>query len=162
MRIAKETWLICFLGIADLITTILFIRQNGGQEANPLFRQYWEMGTCAFVAAKLVMLAGPLCILEWARRRNPQFVSWALRGVIVGYLTMYGIGYCRLNGPSAYADELKRVSVTPTPLLSHYREVLTYQRHRWIMSRRQYCSTHPGAAPISVRQLELMREHIDH
>ena len=76
MKIAKETWIIMVIGIADLATTILFIRHHGAQEANPLFKHYWEMGLTAFIAAKIAMLVGPLVVLEWARIRNPRFVSW--------------------------------------------------------------------------------------
>ena len=85
------------IGLADLATTILFIQHHGAEEANPLFKRYWEMGLAAFVGAKVVLLVGPLSVLEWARHRNPRFVSWALRGAIVAYLVMYGIGYVRLN-----------------------------------------------------------------
>ncbi len=97
MKIAKETWIILAIGLADLVTTILFIRYHGAQEANPLFKRYWEMGIAAFVGAKVAMLIGPLSVLEWARRRNPRFVSLALRSAIVGYVGMYGVGYARLN-----------------------------------------------------------------
>jgi hypothetical protein len=97
MKIAKETWIILAIGLADLATTIIFIQQHGAQEANPLFKRYWEMGLAAFVAAKFALLVGPLYVLEWARPRNPRFVSWALRSAIVAYLMMYGVGYVRLN-----------------------------------------------------------------
>jgi hypothetical protein len=106
MKIARETWIIAAIGIADLMTTIVFIRNHGAQEANPLFRHYWEMGIPAFIMAKLVCLAGPLLVLEWARRSNPRFVSRALRTAIVGYLSFYIVGYMQLNGPKAAAAEL--------------------------------------------------------
>jgi hypothetical protein len=97
MKIAKETWIILAIGLVDLATTILFIRSNGAQEANPLFKRYWEMGLAAFVVAKVALLVGPLYVLEWARKRNPHFVSLALRTAIVAYIAMYGVGYYRLN-----------------------------------------------------------------
>jgi hypothetical protein len=97
MKIAKETWIIMAIGLADLATTIIFIQHHGAQEANPLFKRYWEMGIAAFVAAKFALLLGPLCVLEWARVRNPHFVSWALRSAIVGYVLMYGVGCFKLN-----------------------------------------------------------------
>ena len=124
MKIAKETWVLLSLGIADLVTTIIFIRQNGAAEANPLFSRYWEMGASAFIAAKLIMLACPLLVLEWARKRNPRFVTFALRGAIAGYVLMYGAGYMHLNGKSAFQDELARTYVAPTPQFLHYTELL--------------------------------------
>jgi hypothetical protein len=111
MKIARESWLILVIGLADLVTTIVFIRAHGAQEANPLFRRYWEMSPAAFVVAKLMLLAGPLAILEWARRRNPRFVMFALRTAIAGYVVMYGVGYYRLNGPTAYANEMSRYEI---------------------------------------------------
>ena len=97
MKLAKETWVILAIGLADLITTILFIKHHGAQEANPIFKWYWEMGIAAFVCAKMALLVGPLSILEWARHRSPKFVSMALRSAIAGYVLMYGVGYYRLN-----------------------------------------------------------------
>jgi hypothetical protein len=106
MKIAKESWIIAVIGVADLVTTIMFIRHHGAQEANPLFRHYWEMGLPAFILAKMVCLLGPLMILEWARKRNPRFVAGALRTAIAGYIGFYLVGYMQLNGPQAAAAEV--------------------------------------------------------
>ena len=108
MKIARETWILGAIGIADLISTIVFIRQHGAKEANPLFRHYWEMGLFNFVAAKAVMLFGPLLILEWARRSKPQLVRRSLQCAIAGYVLMYGVGVARLNSPPALAGEAAR------------------------------------------------------
>src|SRR5579872_67719 len=85
MKIARESWIIATIGLADLVTTIVFIKHHGAQEANPLFRQFWEMGVFAFILAKLACLVGPLYILEWARKRRTQFVKVASRAVICAY-----------------------------------------------------------------------------
>jgi hypothetical protein len=110
MKIARESWIILAIGLADLITTIIFIQGSSAQEANPLFRRCWEMGLAAFIGAKLAMLAGPLVILEWARRRRPRFTSFALRGAIAAYLVIYGIGCAHVNTRS-YTEEYARVHV---------------------------------------------------
>lgn len=125
MKIARESWVIAAIGIADLITTIIFIRHHGAQEANPLFRLYWEMGLFAFIAAKMACLLGPIVVLEWARKRNPLFVSRALRGAIAAYLIFYGVGFVRLNAPMAYADELR----PNTPMAFHHIPA-SYLEHR--------------------------------
>lgn len=98
--------MIAVLGIADLITTIVFIEHHGAEEANPLFRHLWEMGLFAFISAKLLLIACPLMVLEWARKRRPLFTMRALRGAIAAYIMLYGIGFVRLNGPEAQAGEL--------------------------------------------------------
>ena len=126
MKIAKESWIILAIGLADLITTIIFIRHHGAEEANPIFRRYWEMGLVVFIAARFALLIGPLSVLEWARKRNPVFVSWALRSAIVAYLGMYGIGVVRLNSPEARADEFVQSSLPEsspqwTAVLQHAR-----------------------------------------
>src|SRR5690348_8831099 len=115
MKIARESWVIAAIGIADLVTTIIFIKHHGAHEANPLFRHYWEMGVPAFIAAKMACLLGPLVVLEWARKRNPRFVSRALRGAIAAYLTFYGVGFAKLNSPAARADEISQEMVTFHP-----------------------------------------------
>lgn len=96
-RIAFESWLMALIGLADLGSTIVFIERHGAQEANPIFRHFWEMGLGAFIVAKLVCLIGPLLVMEWARQRHPRFVAGALRIAILGYLALYGVGVLHLN-----------------------------------------------------------------
>lgn len=110
MRIARESWIIAGIGVADLITTIIFIRHHGAQEANPLFKLYWQMGLFSFIVAKAVCLVGPLLILEWASKRNPRFVRQALRSAIVAYLAFYSIGFLKLNAPLANADVISEAN----------------------------------------------------
>src|SRR5690349_18137079 len=116
MKIARESWVIAAIGMADLITTIIFIRHHNAQEANPLFKHIWDMGLPAFIIAKLICVTGPLMILEWARRRNPRFVSMALRCVIVGYLGLYGVGVFHLNGSQAHAEAPVLTATIPDPV----------------------------------------------
>ena len=108
MKLAKETWILIAIGVADLISTIFFIQRHGASEANPLFRHYWQMGLPQFVAAKVALMGAPLLILEWARRQKPQMVARALRCAIAGYVLMYGIGVARLNMPAALASAARR------------------------------------------------------
>lgn len=103
MKIAKESWIIAAIGLADLYSTVVFIRHHGAHEANPIFRSYWEMGLFPFILAKMACLVCPLAILEWARRRRPRLVSFALRGAIAGYVMLYGVGFFHLNGHRAEA-----------------------------------------------------------
>ena len=116
-RIAWETWIIAAIALADLVTTIIFIQHQGAQEANPVFRRYWDMGLGAFVLAKTICVAGPLFILEWARRREPRLVTWALRVAIVGYLGLYGMGLLKLNAVSdnTLAMDMDAMTVNASP-----------------------------------------------
>lgn len=97
MKIAKETWILAVIGIADLATTIVWIGHNGAQEANPLFRLFWQQGMPVFVVAKALFLLGPLMVLECARKQHARFVLLASRTAIVAYLALYGVGVVQLN-----------------------------------------------------------------
>lgn len=96
-KILKENWAILIIGLADLITTIYWIKNHGADEANPLFRYYLELGLPWFAAMKLVLLIGPIVMLEWAWQHRPAFTQLGARFAIVAYLIMYGIGVVRIN-----------------------------------------------------------------
>lgn len=140
MKIARESWIIAAIGVADLITTVLFIRHHGAEEANPLFRHFLEMGLPAFILAKLACVVGPLCILEWARKRRGQFVTLASRSVIAAYLVLYCLGVSQLNGPEAQANELRRAPVAVAgnyamPPYSPFDDRLSSEEWRYRMFR---------------------------
>ena len=109
-RIARETWALAFIGGLDLITTIVFIRHQGAEEANPLFHRYWQMGIPVFVLAKMILLLIPLAVLEWARQRRPRFVRIALRVGITAYVAMYGVGFTQLNSHAIATKKYERVA----------------------------------------------------
>ncbi len=128
MKLAKETWIIMGIGVADLATTIIFIRQHGAVEANPLFKHYWEMGLVFFIAAKMALLVAPLSLLEWARLHKPRFVSYALRCAIVAYIVMYGIGFVKLNQVPPQDLDMSDLTtegvVLPPRMAGHVRPVM--------------------------------------
>ncbi len=126
MKIAKESWILIGIGVADLISTIVFIQHHGAQEANPLFRHYWKMGVPAFVVAKLVCLLGPILVMEWARQRNPGFVRFALRTAIASYIFVYGVGFMRLN--SHTNDAQAATNITPVTAAQQMNIELTAMR----------------------------------
>ncbi len=130
MKISGESWVLVMLGLADLMTTIVFIKMHGAQEANPIFHQYWQMGLVAFIVAKMVCLLGPITILEWARTRNPELVRFALRTAIFGYVLLYGIGFFRLNNNNANADQ----KMTETSYINLSNMKLKYRKSLFIHS----------------------------
>ncbi|HZT42523.1 MAG TPA: DUF5658 family protein [Chthonomonadaceae bacterium] len=104
IKISPESWVLIAIGTADLVTTVLWIRQGNAQEANPLFKYYLNQGLLAFIVAKYVCLLGPILVMEWARRYKPRFVQWALRGAVLAYVGLYGLGVARVNNPEALAE----------------------------------------------------------
>lgn len=97
MRIARESWIITAICIADLITTLWFVGIHGAGEANPIMRFFLLQGVIAFILAKCLLFVGPLVILEWARCQRPVFVRSMLRVAIAGYIGMYGVGVWKIN-----------------------------------------------------------------
>jgi hypothetical protein len=97
MKIARESIWIAIIGLADLITTVLWIHYHGAAEANPVFAHYLQMGVIWFALMKLFLLAGPIFVLEWARQRRPRFTRVASRFAIGAYCGLYVIGFLRLN-----------------------------------------------------------------
>src|SRR6266699_2705460 len=88
-RVAVESVIILAIGVIDLVTTLVWVRQAGAREANPIFRSYLDLGTPYFIAAKMLLLAGPIILLEWARRRRPAFTRLASRFAIAAYAFAY-------------------------------------------------------------------------
>lgn len=90
MRLARETWLLLAIGLADLASTVALTRAGLAREANPVMAWYLvHFGLWAFCAAKTTMLVCPLVILEWVRRIKPYLGLWALRFALAGYLLLY-------------------------------------------------------------------------
>lgn len=142
MKTAKETWFIAAIGVMDLVTTILFIQRHGAEEANPLFQHYLKMGLLAFVTAKLICLACPLYVLEWARRRNPRLVGQAMRGVIVAYLVLYGVGFARLNGLEPPPAGAATVEGDTPPITAADAQFVEQMRERHRVARARYLALH--------------------
>src|SRR4051812_14922973 len=97
MKLSREGACILAICVADLITTIWFVRGHGAEEANPLMRLFLEQGLITFVLAKGVFCVGPLALIEWARNQHPFFVKCALRTGIALYLGFYGMVVWKIN-----------------------------------------------------------------
>ena len=86
------------IGCLDLVTTIALIASGRAMEANPFMASLLHAyGPLGLILGKVCLLAGPLVVAELARKRNPAFVRGALRVAILLYLTLYFVGFLRLN-----------------------------------------------------------------
>jgi hypothetical protein len=97
MKIARDSWILICVALADLITTMMWVDGEHNLEANPLFAWLLELGPAYFVGAKLLLIAVPIGVLEWARRKRPRFTSVATRAAIFAYLGLYAVGVYKHN-----------------------------------------------------------------
>ena len=93
-----STVLLATVGLFDLATTIAWLNM-GGQEGNRYFARLWEQGPAAFVLMKLVLLFGPIALLEWARTKSPKSAeqgTWLAFGFYVLFWGSHVVGLGRM------------------------------------------------------------------
>jgi hypothetical protein len=106
MRPSRESLIVATLCLADLVSTILFVRNHGAAEGNAVMAFYLQHGLAAFVGAKCLLFVPALLIAEWYRRRNPRLVLGTLRLVIVLYVGFYSLGVAAMNREDALGTAL--------------------------------------------------------
>jgi hypothetical protein len=97
MQLCKESKIVAGLCVADLISTLVFMRSHEASEANMVMRFYLQYGMGAFIGAKCLLFLPALLIAEWYRHRNPRLITGTLRLVILLYVGLYGVGVYTLN-----------------------------------------------------------------
>jgi hypothetical protein len=95
--ICRESTIVAGLCLADLASTVMFMRGQGATEANMVMRFYLQFGLLAFIGAKCLLFLPALLIAEWYRHHNPRLVTGTLRLVILLYVSLYGAGVYTLN-----------------------------------------------------------------
>lgn len=92
--VSAESAAIATICLVDLLTTLYWVSQGTAREGNPVMAYFLQIGTGAFITAKVLTFAPALVAAEWYRPRNPAFVRRLLQWVIVGYLAIYiaGVG----------------------------------------------------------------------
>lgn len=96
-RVATSTLALATVGLFDLVTTLLLLRL-GMAEGNPIFAHILaQHGSHAFVGAKVLCLAGPIAILEWARTKHPKSADQGAWLAFVAYFGLYGYQLWRLG-----------------------------------------------------------------
>lgn len=85
MRQRTLTYALSALGCVDLSASLWLIRNNLGDEGNPVMARLLGYGIGAFIAAKIGSLAASLGFLEWASQRRPKFVIRASYFAFVAY-----------------------------------------------------------------------------
>lgn len=84
------------IGLFDLVTTIMLLSRGMG-EGNPLFSWLLQFGTWAFVLGKVIFLAGPVLIIEYARQKHPETAEQATWIAFAAYAFLYGAQLMRIR-----------------------------------------------------------------
>ncbi|MDI9641135.1 DUF5658 family protein [Kamptonema cortianum] len=92
-----STAVLTVVGLVDLISTVLLLNL-GAQEGNRFFAVLWASSPSLFVIAKLVMLFGPIAILEFAREKHPTSAEQGTWIAALAYLALWGTQILRLGG----------------------------------------------------------------
>ena len=97
MTLARESWVLIGICMIDLIATLIMLNAKVAFEGNPLMSFYLRYGIGTFVLMKLALVLLPVFVFEWCRLRQPDFVRFALRAVIVTYVGVYLILFLTVN-----------------------------------------------------------------
>ena len=118
----RESVALMVIGIADLVTTLIWVHKSGAIEANPIFSSYLQLGDGWFVASKLLMLICPVFLIEWAHLSRPNFAQMGARFAVLGYIVVYCVGVSGLNHSASAQQRIK----APVP------------RHEYVLRTRAY------------------------
>lgn len=69
-RVRLSTLVLVTIAMFDLVSTLMWMNM-GGREGNPIFAALASKGSIVFVLGKLLFLAIPIAVIEWARKKRP-------------------------------------------------------------------------------------------
>lgn len=85
------------LGLFDLVSTVALFGRSFS-EGNPIFSRLAHLGPWAFVLGKAIFLAGPILILEFARKSHPRSAEQATWIAFAAYAFLYVLQLMRIRG----------------------------------------------------------------
>lgn len=83
-----STAILVSIGLFDLVSSLIWLH-SGYAEGNPIFSRLAAMGALPFAAAKLLLLAGPVVLLEFVRTKHPKSAEQGTWIAVVAYLALY-------------------------------------------------------------------------
>jgi hypothetical protein len=90
-RVRLSTLCLIIVGMTDLITSLIWLNAGFG-EGNPLFAWLAGHGSIPFAAGKIIFLAGPIGILEYARKFKPRTAetgTWIATALYLLFLALH-------------------------------------------------------------------------
>ena len=98
VRILPANALLIAVGLADLLSTLFWLRTGQAIEMNPVMAAVLHAGLGAFIFVKISTLVAYVGVIEWyRRRRNPAFARLVGSVTLFGYLGIYIIAFCCVN-----------------------------------------------------------------
>ena len=96
-KLRLSTLVLIAIGLFDLATTLMLLHL-GMKEGNPFFSRFAMAGPVPLIATKVAFLAGPIALLEIARKHAPKSAEQGTWIAAACYLALYGshlISYLR-------------------------------------------------------------------
>ncbi|MCE5199101.1 MAG: DUF5658 family protein [Armatimonadota bacterium] len=97
MRLSKESVILIYIAVADLVATLLLLRSDKASEGNPMMAVFLGYSIGAFIVAKLALTLAPVFLFEWAKQFQPAFVLRMMRLTIAMYLLVYLLLFFTIN-----------------------------------------------------------------
>jgi len=97
LALTRESMVLIFLCMVDLVSTLFLLRAHGALEGNPLMSYYLRYGVGTFVLMKLTLVFLPVFIAEWSKQYRPRFVKFMLRAAILTYVGVYLVLFLTIN-----------------------------------------------------------------
>lgn len=89
---AKESWALLLICLADALSTYWLITNGLAIEFNPIMNWVLGFGWFAFFAVKGATVVLAVGFAEWYRKHNPHFVArWARLGIGL-YISLWTVG----------------------------------------------------------------------
>lgn len=87
-HVHTSTVVLVTIAMFDLVTTLMLLNQGFG-ESNPIFAPLVARGSLVFSLGKLLFLAVPVLILEFARKHHPKSAEQGTWIAAIAYGTLY-------------------------------------------------------------------------
>ena len=153
--LAWQSCALAALCCADLVSTIWLCRVHGADEANPLMAYFLAQGVLVFAAAKLVLTALPITVLEWARRIRPSVAVIGLNTALLGYITLYGAGLAHINRKPSIEEAARLINTNPryVTLLAENRRRVAAKRNEMLAAGKQLVAPQVENSPLVSKAL---------
>lgn len=87
------------IGLADLLTTIYWLRTGQATEMNPIMAGALRLSPVLFILVKVATLGAYVAVIEWYRRhRNPLFAKFVSNITVASYIGIYSVSFFAVNG----------------------------------------------------------------